>query len=49
MSDKKEVTEKEFQNELVKLRKQMWDDIDLIIENTERKVGRLKEVFNGNY
>ncbi|MFH1972468.1 MAG: hypothetical protein ABIJ18_03265 [archaeon] len=35
--------EEEFQKELLKLRKEMWKEIDLIIENTDRRVQRLKE------
>jgi hypothetical protein len=42
------ITEEDFQKELIKLREEMWKDIDLIIENTERKVNRLKEMLDGN-
>ena len=41
------VTEEDFQKELIRLREEMWDDIDLIIDNTERKVNRLKEMLDG--
>lgn len=40
-----EMTEDEFDKELVALRKQMWQDIELTIDNTERKVARLKEMY----
>jgi len=42
------VTHEEFQKELIRLREEMWNDIDLIIENTERKVNRLKEILDGS-
>ena len=30
--------------EIVRLRKQMWKDVDLILQDTERKVARLQEL-----
>ena len=41
------ISEEDFHRELSRLREEMWNDIDLIIENTERKVNRPKEIFDG--
>jgi hypothetical protein len=34
--------------EIVKLREKMWNDVDLILQDTETKIARLKEIANGN-
>ena len=39
------MNEEEFRKELKKLRQEMWDDIELIIDNTDRKVKRLTGLF----